>query len=581
VVVFASVVFSVCIDDALVLFLPLFCLSPLSLVGPYTNHCFVCVCGAQEKIMHQCICNLSGIVFNEKKMPYEVTKEPDEEDVESLCKLLATIGKTFDHTKTSAHVQKMDAYMMRLSQLGEDSNYNSRFRFMCKDTADLRRRKWIPRIKEEGMKTLAEIRTDAWQDKGKGIPPVGVAKGNRSLLQPPLPKGKGDGKGQQPDNNRQSGGGGKGGGGFLQRSNSLGGGGQGYQGGGGSGGKGGGAGGYGGRSGNQGGKGAPRGAGGGYGGDRKGVVPSSMGGGYGGERAGTFTGTFTGGGKGGGASSSSSGKGKAKVGASNSFTTRSSSDSTGRPQRDSSARDAPSARDASSARGGDKAAPAPAPAAPPQKASVGTFDKEAQKKIIKEFVDDALFNDCLKAVRGHEQTEFKAFAEVAIMMAAEEKGETKRGRIFSMLDQLVQSELFTATTLQPGLSKFIADIPELIIDTPYVCEWMGPFVGKQLASGNVNMEWLLAKCNEKNDPEYGVSVIDAGRGLFLKCVCALPIFLQITPSFVARRWETDSFGRDSAFEGRRRQGGVQRNNGSPIFGKKRKFRRICSQRETQ
>jgi hypothetical protein len=130
--------------------------------------------------MHECICNLSGIAFKEKTaregqpLPYEVTNEPDEEDIESLCKLLATIGKSFDHARTTAHVQKMDTYMVRLSQLGQASNYNSRFRLMCKDTVDLRRRKW------------------------KGFAPVGsVTKGNRVALggagSAPQ-KGKGDGK---------------------------------------------------------------------------------------------------------------------------------------------------------------------------------------------------------------------------------------------------------------------------------------------------------------------------------------------------------------------------------------------------
>ncbi len=132
-----------------------------------------------------------------------------------------------------------------------------------------------------------------------------------------------------------------------------------------------------------------------------------------------------------------------------------------------------------------------------------------------------MFNDCLKAVQGCEPTELKAFAEVAIMMAAEEADEMKRGRIFSMLDQLVQKcEHFTASTLQPGLRKFIMDMPDLLIDAPKVCEWMGHFVGKQLASGNVDMDWFLAACNEKLDAEYGQSVIDAKKGLFLN-VCVL------------------------------------------------------------
>jgi hypothetical protein len=117
----------------------------------HTNHCFVCVCGTQEKIIHECICNLSGIVFKDKTaregqpMSYEVIKEPDEEDVECLCTLFATIGRFFDHAKNAAHVQKMEAYIVRLSQLGDAKNCSSSFRFiMCRDTVDLRKRKWIP-----------------------------------------------------------------------------------------------------------------------------------------------------------------------------------------------------------------------------------------------------------------------------------------------------------------------------------------------------------------------------------------------------------------------------------------------------
>jgi len=224
------------------------------------------------------------------------------------------------------------------------------------------------------------------------------------------------------------------------------------------------------------------------------------GGGYGGERGGatSFTGgQFTGGqkGKGKGADSDAKGGGRFTGGGGGRFT---GGDGGGRPGREAPAsrREVPQQR-----------APAPAPAPAAVK-----FDKDGQKKIIQNFIDDNMFNDCLAAVQGQKDEDLKKFAEAAVFFAVDTKDRERR-KVFEMLDQLLANcKGFTAATMEPGLGKLVTDIPDLIVDIPLICDYTGGFLGKQLASGNVSLDWFLAKCNEKNDPEFGMSVIEADRG---------------------------------------------------------------------
>jgi len=69
-----------------------------------------------ERIMHECIKKLLGNVEN-----------PEEEEIESLCKLLTTVGSLLDTPKARAH---LDVYFSRMRELTKNKNVNSRMMFM-------------------------------------------------------------------------------------------------------------------------------------------------------------------------------------------------------------------------------------------------------------------------------------------------------------------------------------------------------------------------------------------------------------------------------------------------------------------
>ena len=69
-----------------------------------------------ERIMHECIKKLLGNVEN-----------PEEEEIESLCKLLSTVGRQLDTDKARSH---MDVYFQRMKELVKSSNITSRMQYM-------------------------------------------------------------------------------------------------------------------------------------------------------------------------------------------------------------------------------------------------------------------------------------------------------------------------------------------------------------------------------------------------------------------------------------------------------------------
>ncbi|KAK9121115.1 hypothetical protein Syun_018732 [Stephania yunnanensis] len=106
-----------------------------------------------ERIMHECIRKLLAVGHNQN---------PDEEDVEALCKLMSTIGEMIDHAKNKEH---MDAYFNFMTDLSNDMGFSSRVRFMLKDSIDLRKNKWQQRRKVEGPKKIEEVHRDAAQER--------------------------------------------------------------------------------------------------------------------------------------------------------------------------------------------------------------------------------------------------------------------------------------------------------------------------------------------------------------------------------------------------------------------------------
>ena len=69
-----------------------------------------------ERNMHECVKKLLGNVDN-----------PEEEEIESLCKLLATVGSLLDTPKARAH---LDVYFSRMRELTKSPNVNLRMQFM-------------------------------------------------------------------------------------------------------------------------------------------------------------------------------------------------------------------------------------------------------------------------------------------------------------------------------------------------------------------------------------------------------------------------------------------------------------------
>jgi len=69
-----------------------------------------------ERIMHVCIKQLLSDVSN-----------PEEEDIESLCRLLTTVGKQLDTPKSRGH---MDIYIQRMREMSDNPTVSSRMKFM-------------------------------------------------------------------------------------------------------------------------------------------------------------------------------------------------------------------------------------------------------------------------------------------------------------------------------------------------------------------------------------------------------------------------------------------------------------------
>lgn len=104
-----------------------------------------------ERIMHECVKKLLGNVEN-----------PEEEEIESLCQLLKTVGQLLDTQKARAH---MDVYFTRMKELGKSLNVSSRMQFMLQDVIELRDRKWVSRNAVAAPTTIAAVHELAAKEK--------------------------------------------------------------------------------------------------------------------------------------------------------------------------------------------------------------------------------------------------------------------------------------------------------------------------------------------------------------------------------------------------------------------------------
>jgi translation initiation factor 4G len=100
-----------------------------------------------ERIMHECV----------KKL-VDYTGIPDEAEIESLTKLLKTIGSNLDSTEKGKPM--MDVYFSRIQTMIDTPDLPSRLRFMLMDIVDLRKKRWASKEDNKGPKTLEEVRAE-------------------------------------------------------------------------------------------------------------------------------------------------------------------------------------------------------------------------------------------------------------------------------------------------------------------------------------------------------------------------------------------------------------------------------------
>ncbi|KAK5653131.1 hypothetical protein OQA88_9230 [Cercophora sp. LCS_1] len=101
-----------------------------------------------ERIMHECVRKL-----------LEFQGIPDEAEIESLTKLLRTVGGVLDNSDKGRPM--MEAYFQRIDAIIQLPDLPSRLKFMLMDIVDLRKVGWASKDQNKGPKTLEEVRQEA------------------------------------------------------------------------------------------------------------------------------------------------------------------------------------------------------------------------------------------------------------------------------------------------------------------------------------------------------------------------------------------------------------------------------------
>lgn len=96
-----------------------------------------------DKIINSCIIKLCS------------SNDPSEEVIESLCKLMSTVGRRLDDNPNFRRF--VDRYMDRMYEIQQKPGLPSRLKFMLMDVQDLRKNKWLDKNADKGPKTLQEI----------------------------------------------------------------------------------------------------------------------------------------------------------------------------------------------------------------------------------------------------------------------------------------------------------------------------------------------------------------------------------------------------------------------------------------
>lgn len=128
----------------------------------------------KSRIMHQCVANLFGD-----------TENPDEESLECLTNLLATIGQVFEmNASGESELAGIAQYYAVIKALSSDSaRLSTRIRFMLQDLLDLRKNKWVARRKETKAMTIAEVHAEAKREADEKAKASASGGGGNGRLQ--------------------------------------------------------------------------------------------------------------------------------------------------------------------------------------------------------------------------------------------------------------------------------------------------------------------------------------------------------------------------------------------------------------
>lgn len=100
------------------------------------------------RIMHECVLKL---------LDFEGL--PDESAIESLTKLLRTVGSTMQQEEQGPKM--LQVYFERIEKVMAMESLPSRLKFMLLDVSDLRKAGWQSKDANKGPKTIAEIHEEA------------------------------------------------------------------------------------------------------------------------------------------------------------------------------------------------------------------------------------------------------------------------------------------------------------------------------------------------------------------------------------------------------------------------------------
>lgn len=108
--------------------------------------------------------------------------QPEDEETETMCKLLTTMGKAFDNSGRR-NKEWLDTYFERMNEMYKSTTLSSRVKFMILDVFDLRKSKWtLKRGNQPAPTTIAQIHEQAKKanEEKETMKRSGSSRGNSS-----------------------------------------------------------------------------------------------------------------------------------------------------------------------------------------------------------------------------------------------------------------------------------------------------------------------------------------------------------------------------------------------------------------